>query len=254
MRHWFSDLTAFRHDPLAVLQEKGSSGSEQLVPLALGPSPMFLVTDPEIIKPLLKACEEDFDKGKLIHKLRSVVGISSLTMSGQEYHKRREVLHQYMARGAVERLAPSMSAEVRAVGAQLARKQSFDPHAALAPLAIKMVCISLFGRQVLSPADEQALVKAVRLVEDDLADDLFRIFPLMPLASYKRKKRREFARETMALVVRRVRAHAHDASVLRALESLGLSDEDLSNEVLTMLLTGHHTTGSVAAWLLYHLR
>lgn len=253
MRHWFSDLTAFRRDPLAFLLERGNSATEPLVPLKLGPSPMFLVTDPDIIKPLLKADEADIDKGRLIHKLRSVVGLSSLTMSGDEYVRRREVLHRYMAKGSVEQLATPMSAEIRAIGARLARERGFNPHAALAPLALKMVCIALFGRQVLSPADEQALVKAVRLVEDDLADELFRVVPLTPWASYQRNKRREFARATMNLVVQRVRNKAHDASVLRALESLGLSDEELSNEVLTMLLTGHHTTGSVATWLLYHL-
>jgi cytochrome P450 len=91
------------------------------------------------------------------------------------------------------------------------------------------------------------------LVEDDLADELFRVVPLSPWAAYARNKRRAFARKTMNIVVQRVRAHAHDTSILRALETLGLSDEDLSNEVLTMLLTGHHTTGSIAAWLLYHL-
>ncbi|MCB5175260.1 cytochrome P450 [Microvirga lenta] len=253
MRHWFSDLTAFQRDPLAFLLERGNSATEPLVPMALGPAPMFLVTDPEIIKPLLKADEGEIDKGRLIHKLRSVVGVSSLTMSGDEYVRRREVLHKYMAKGSVERLTAPMSAEVRAVGARIAKNRSFSPHGALAPLALKMACIALFGRQVLSAADEQTIVAAVRLVEDDLADELFRVVPLMPWESYRRKKRREFARKAMSLVVRRVRDRAHDASVLRALESLGLSDEDLSNEILTMLLTGHHTTGSVAAWLVYHL-
>ncbi|MBM6594589.1 cytochrome P450 [Microvirga pudoricolor] len=253
MRHWFSDLNAFRRDPLQVLLDKGNAAAEPLVRLNLGPAPMFLVTDPDIIRPLLKANEEDFDKGKLIHKLRSVVGLSSLTMSGDEYVRRREVLHKYMAKGAVERLTTPMAAEIRAVGAQLARKSSFDPHKALAPLALKMVCIAMFGRQVLSEADEQAIVLAVRLVEDDLADELFRVVPLSPWAAYARNQRRAFARKAMNVVVQRVRAHAHDTSILRALETLGLSDEELSSEVLTMLLTGHHTTGSAAAWLLYHM-
>ncbi len=58
MRLMFSDLNAFRRDPLSVLLEKGNSATEPLVRLALGPSPMFLVTDPEMIRSLLKANEE----------------------------------------------------------------------------------------------------------------------------------------------------------------------------------------------------
>jgi cytochrome P450 len=34
---------------------------------------------------------------------------------------------------------------------------------------------------------------------------------------------------------------------------LGLSDQDLHDEILTLLLAGHHTTGTAAAWVLYHM-
>jgi cytochrome P450 len=238
---------------MTLLLERGNAATEPLVPLALGPAPVFLVSDPEMVRPLLKAADEQIDKGRLIHKLRAVVGKSSLTVSGDEHQKRRHAIHMYLAKGNVERLATPLAAEIRAVGARLAKERRFDPHAALAPLALKMICMVLFGRQVLSPADEQALVKAVRMAEDDVADELFRILPLSPWARYKRNKRREFARATMKLIVKRVRSHAHDASVLRALESAGLDDEELSDEILTLLITGHHTTGASAAWLLYHL-
>lgn len=195
----------------------------------------------------------EVDKGRLIHKLRAVVGHSSLTVSGDEHRKRRDAAHMHLAKGTVERLASPLAAEIRTVGARLAKERCFDPYAAMAPLALKMICMVLFGRQVLSPADEHALVKAVRIAEDDVADELFRIVPLSPWARYARNRKRAFARKAMSLIVRRVRSHAHDASVLRALESAGLNDEDLSNEILTLLITGHHTTGASATWLLYHL-
>ena len=84
MRHWFSDLGAFRRDPLSLFLERGNAATEPLVPLALGPAPVFLVADPEMVRPLLKTAEEDVDKGRLIHKLRAAVGRSSLTISGEE--------------------------------------------------------------------------------------------------------------------------------------------------------------------------
>jgi cytochrome P450 len=253
MRHWFSDLTAFRRDPLTLFLDRGNTSTEPLVPLGLGPAPVYLVADPETVRPLLKAAEEDADKGRLIHKLRAVVGKSSLTVSGDDHRLRREALHTHLAKGTVERLTAPMAAEIRAVGARLAKERAFDPCAAMAPLALKMICMVLFGRQVLSPADEQALVHAVRMAEDDVADELFRILPLTPWAKYRRDRKRAFARETMNLIVRRARSRAHDASILRTLERAGLNDQELSNEILTLLITGHHTTGASATWLLYHL-
>lgn len=253
MRHWFSDMTAFRRDPLALFLEKGNAATEPLVRLGLGPAPVYLVADSELVKPLLKAAEADADKGRLIHKLRAVVGKSSLTISGEEHRLRREALHAHLAKGNIERLTTPMVAEIRAVGARLARERNFKPCEAMGPLALKMICMVLFGRQVLSPADEIALVKAVRMAEDDIADELFRVVPLSPWASYARSKKRKFARETMNMIVRRVRSSAHDASIFRALENAGLDNEQLSNEILTLLITGHHTTGASATWLLYHL-
>jgi cytochrome P450 len=253
MKHWFSDLTAFRRDPLTLFLARGNAAAAPLVPLRLGPAPVYLVADPELVRPLMKAAEEDVDKGRLIHKLRAVVGKSSLTVSGDEHRLRREAVHHHLAKGTVERLTAPMAAEIRAVAARLAREGRFDPHAAMAPLALKMISMVLFGRQVLSPADEQALVKAVRMAEDDVADELFRVLPLTPWAQSARSRKRRFARDTMGLIVRRARAHAHDSSVLRALEKAGLTDEELSDEILTLLITGHHTTGASATWLLYHL-
>jgi cytochrome P450 len=57
----------------------------------------------------------------------------------------------------------------------------------------------------------------------------------------------------MDLVVRRVKERASCSSAVAGLANLGLTDEQLSDEILTMILAGYHTTGSSAAWLVYFL-
>jgi cytochrome P450 len=252
MKHWFSDLHAFRRDPLQFLLTRGNAASAPLEPLALGPYPVFLLTDPELIRPLLKADEQDADKGRLIRKLRPIVGLSSLVISGEEHRRRRAALHEHLAKGGAEKLIPQLSAEIRAVAAQLVREGSFNPHQVTAPLALRMICVAVFGRQVLSSGDEQALVAAVHAVEDELAQDMFRLMP-SPWTWIARRTRRAFARRAMSLVVQRLRTAAAETSALASLERLKLSDDDLRDEILTLLLAGHHTTGSTAAWVLYHL-
>jgi cytochrome P450 len=253
MKHWFSDLNAFRHDPLQFLIERGNAASEPLLPLALGPRKVFLVIDPELVKPLLKADERDLDKGRLVHKMESLVGRSSLTISGEEHRCRREPVNEQLSRGHVERLVPLMAAEIRHLSAHLTQRSIVDVHAVTAQLAVKLICIALFGRNVLSPQDEHALIKAMHSVEDDLADAMFRLLPLTPWAYLARRKRQIVAQRTMSIVVQNVRSKATGASVLKTLEGLGLGEEAIRDEVLTMLLAGHHTTGSAGAWLLYHL-
>ena len=57
----------------------------------------------------------------------------------------------------------------------------------------------------------------------------------------------------MSEVVERTRTRATDVSLLAAFENMGLEGETLRDEVLLMLLAGHHTTGTAAAWMFYHL-
>jgi cytochrome P450 len=254
MKHAYSDVIAFRRDPLTFLLDRGSNaGDEALTPLGLGPSPVFLVTDPTLVKPMLKLGEDFVDKGRLLRKLQPIVGWSSLILNGEEHRRRRGAIHKHLARGAAERLVPQMAAEIRAVAARLAKEDYFKPHAVTAPLAIRMMCIAVFGRQVLTRGDEVALVDAVNTVEDDVAKEIFRVFPLAPWTWWFRQRRQKQAKKAMSFVVDRVKERGAETSAMKSLEELQLSGDDLRDELLTLLLAGHHTTGSTAAWILYHL-
>lgn len=253
MIHPFSDVSAFRRDPLNFLIERGTKATEPLVRMRLGPSAVYLVTDPELIKPLLKMDVGEAGKGRLIHKLRPIIGMSSLLLHGEEHRRRRAILHEHLARGNVEKYLPQISAEIRAVGARLARTGQFNPHEATATLALRIICIAVFGKQVLTSGDEQALVAAVRYVEDDMADEMFRALPPGPVTWIRRRRRRSFAKLAMSVVVDRLRKGAARTSALCDLEALGLDADELRDEILTLLLAGHHTTGSTAAWILYHM-
>ncbi|WP_245350758.1 cytochrome P450 [Bradyrhizobium sp. UFLA03-84] len=253
MPHMFSDVRAFQRDPLRLLLTRGNEAELGLVPLRLGPAPVFLVNDPDLLRPILKAPETDIGKGKLIKKLTPVLGRSSLMLSGEEHKRRRTVLQKHMAKGSVEKFLPHMCAEIRAVGASLARLGSFDPHHVTAMLALRTICVAIFGSQVMSSGDEEALVQAVGVIEDDLAEEMFRALPFGPVAWYRRRQNRVCAKLAMSTVVQRLRRKAGSSSALRDLEALGLSDRDVEDEILTLLLAGHHTTGSTAAWMFYQM-
>lgn len=253
MPHPFSDVRAFRRNPLGFLLERGNAATGGLERLHLGPSPIYLLVDPDLIKPLLKMPETEVGKGRLIQKLKPVFGRSSLMLHGDEHKRRRAVLHQHLARGAVERYITQMCAEIRAVGARLAPSGRFNPHETTATLALRVMCIAVFGKQVVSVGDEQALVEAVNAIEDDIADEMFRVWPIGPIAWLRRRKRRQFANLAFSTVVQRLRSGAEKTSALKGLEELGLDDQTLRDEILTLLLAGHHTTGTAAAWVLYHM-
>ena len=253
MRHMFSDVNFFRHDPLGLFARKGFGAAEPLVKLNLGPWPVFLVTDAKVAREILKADEAQIDKGYLVHKLRKVIGTSSITMSGAEHQKRRGIIHQHLARGIMNDYIPEIAGLVRRHAAMLVREEEFSAHDVTAPLALRIVTSLLFGRDVLSSGDEAALMEAVYVAETQMADSLFRLFPRSPFKLMRDNKQLRESREIMSIVVDRVRSRATSTSLLRALESLNLSATELRDEILLLLLAGHHTTGNAAAWVLYFL-
>ena len=161
-------------------------------------------------------------------------------------------MHQYLARGAVERYIPQLCAEIRAVGARVAAFGQFNPHEATATLALRVMCIAVFGKQVVSTGDEQALVAAVNALEDDIADEMFRVWPIGPVAWLRRRRRRQFANLAFSTVVQRLRFGAEQTSALKGLEDLGFSDQDLRDEIWTLLIAGHHHRDR-PAWVTYHI-
>ena len=253
MTHWFSDVRPFQLNPLEFLLDRTYGFPEPLEPLALGPKPFFLVTDPQLAKQILKTGEEFIDKGALVRKLRPLIGDSHLTMSGEEHRKRRDVLHHQLARGAAARYVPAMAASIRQSAVSMLRQKEFDAHEITGPLAVSLACVALFGDNVLSSGDRQVLVGAMKSIEDEVADEMFRTWPHAPWTYFSRKRRRKPALDAFSFVVNRVRKKVGTSSVLHSLEQLGLTDDQIRDEILTMLLAGHHTTGTAGAWILYHL-
>jgi len=206
-----------------------------------------------IAKSILRADETMIDKGRLVHKLRTVIGTSSITLSGVEHQRRRAIIHQHLARGIMNGFVPQIAGLIRRQASLLVREPSFDAHEVTAPLALRMIVALLFGHGALTPADESALMEAVHVAEAEMADNLFRVFPRMPWRSFSKRRELRRSRAIMGEVVDRVCNRAHAGTLVQALRSLNLSRDDMRDEILLLLLAGHHTTGNAVAWLLYYL-
>jgi cytochrome P450 len=253
MTHLFSDVNAFRHDPLGLFQRHSHPAAPSLVRLRLGPSPVYLVTDAALAKTILKTDESAIDKGRLVRKLRTVIGTSSITLSGPEHQRRRAVIHQHLARGIMNDFVPQIAGLIRRHAALLVREASFDAHAVTAPLALRIIVALLFGQGALTAADESALMDAVHVAEAEMADSMFRMLPRAPWRAFVKRRQLRKSRQIMGMVVDRVRSRATSGSLVQALQSLNLSPDELRDEILLLLLAGHHTTGNAAAWVFYFL-
>ena len=101
----------------------------------------------------------------------------------------------------------------------------------------------MFGTQVISSGDEEALIQAVGIIEDDLADEMFRAAPLGPFCWLRRATRTGFAQARDVDRGQRLRRAPGRPVRSRTSRSSGSATSDLHDEILTLLLAGHHTTG-----------
>ena len=253
MKHVFSDVRPFTRDPLSFLRAKSESSSERLVPLALGFNRVFLVNDAELLTPILKAPEELSDKGGLVRKLEPVARCSSLTLSGEAHELRRAPLYEALARATVEGLVPELLGEIRRAAFQLMRQSSFDAHVFGAGLALKLINTVLFGHRALSEADEQALVEAIRLVEDDLSKEMFRVVPAMPWTKHKYRRNCLIAKDIMGIIFNNAGAMASESSMFGLLKRIGFSNQEIIDEIITILPDLRRTMGSAIGFNLYYL-
>jgi cytochrome P450 len=253
MKHPLSDLGPFQRDPLQFFLDKGVGASTSLVRLNMGFSPVYLIADAELIKPVFKAPEADIDKGRLIYKLREVIGESSMVLSGPRHRERRAAIHARLARGVADGYAPDICAIIRSHAGGVALASEFDAHKFSATLAVRIIANILFGQGVLTANDENNLVAALHMAEDDLAAKIFKIAPDWPWVYFRKKRRLAGAKRMMQFVVERTQKRATEHSILSALQALNLTPKQMQEEILLLLLSGHHTSGSAGGWLLYHL-
>lgn len=253
IRHPFSDVRPFMADPLGFVLNNGLTAPGPLERLRLGLAPVFLLTDPAYAREVLTAPEARFAKGRHVAKLKAVVGEGVLTATGELARKRRQLAHQGLRAEILAQRCEALQAVATATACRMAALEgpvAIGP--AMAALALRMISVVLFGEEALDNEDEERLIAAVSLIEDDVAAGFWRaITP--PWIAARERERLRFALAELDAVVAKARKSSRSGSIVSALVEAGLTDSEVRDELLTLLLTGHETTGSVAAWLLHEL-
>jgi len=251
----YSDVPAFRRDPLRLLLERARRAPPGFVPLHLGLRPIWLATDPEIARQVLIWSPQEIDKGRLVQTLLPLLDRSLLTNVGAAHRRTKTAIHRHVRRNAIVQNLGRLTSIINTFCARLAVDGEIHTGPDLAELALQLACVAVFGDDVLAPGDRTALVGAVKIVEAEIADDMFRlpIVPRLPWNARQRSRRLSNAHRIVSFVTARVRQKENRSEIIKGLEEAGLNDEELSAEILGLLIAGHHTTGASFGWVLYHL-
>ncbi len=265
---FFGSIFPALRDPIGMfLRERETYGD--VVRFKFGPFDYYLVNDPEVVRHVLVENAEAYTKSRNYLGLRIVLGDGLLLSEGDHWRRQRKLAQPAFHRSKLAGFADQMSRATRDLLDRWKREpagEPFDIHREMMRLTFRIVGLTLFSRDVEGDAKEvgEALDVAMSWA-NDYAQSLIRIPPSVPTPANLRFRR---AMRTLDAVVYRLiserrekaRRDGYGDDLLGMLmeavdETTGasMSDKQLRDEVITMVLAGHETTANLLSWTFYLL-
>lgn len=250
-------LDAWR-EPIPFLTRSAELGS--VVRFRFGPFDFLQLNDVEDVHHVLIERQKSYVKSRSYDGVRLVLGQGLLTTEGDHWKKQRKLaqpaFHHQRLRGFAGTFAST-------TGEMLARwkgRQDVSLHSEMMRLTLRMVGLTLFSSDVEGDAAEigDALNVAIRFA-NAYVEQIVRIPMWVPLPSHVRFRR---ALATLDRLVYRLIEDRRKSGepgndllgmLLAATDEATkerMSDTELRDEVMTIVLAGHETTANALVWTL----
>lgn len=246
--------------PVEFLASLPASGD--VVRVFLGPLPVYLVTTPELAQQLLTS--DKFDKGIVFDKMRPLFGNGLATSNGAFNQRQRRMMLPAFSRARVSTYAENV---ITTLATEL-RDSWHDGQRLEFDALMQDFVMTVAGRTLFS-ADlgPEVLAEVKRSIPIMLRHVLVRAFSPSFVEKLPLKANREFdaaaarLREVIPAVVVGAREQGADhGDLLSALLAArdaetgeAMTDEQVHDEVVTILTTGAETTAVALAWFFHEV-
>jgi cytochrome P450 len=260
-------LSAFRKDPPAFLLRNAREYGD-LVHLRLARQDAYLVNRPEWIRDILVTHQSNFVKSRVLERSKRLLGEGLLTSEGEFHTRQRRLVQPAFHRDRMAHYGSQMvecAAQARerwTHGEQMDLAMPLDMAIEMPRLTLAIVAKTLFSADVSSEADEvgHALTEILSMFDTLLlpfSDWILRL-PL-PLARRFDRARDSLDKVVYGLIAER-RASGRDAGDLLSMLLLAqdedsgvMTDKQVRDEALTLMIAGHETTANALLWSWYLL-
>lgn len=258
-REMVRDLLAIRRDPLGYLEGVVARYGD-LVAFPLPRTPVLLVNDPAGARRVLVENARSYSKATIQYGALSLVtGGGLLTSDGEAWRRRRRIAQPAFHHGTLDTVAEQAVAAAERVTAgwrQVPDGAAVDVDAACMQATLEVVGRTLFDADLADQGE-----RIVGAVHDALTVVVQRARTpqpgWLPTAANRRLARAVATLDdTCGDVVRARRARGLDGEdllglLLRSAEAEGgLSDREVRDELVTLVIAGHETVASALSWTL----
>lgn len=223
-------------------------------------SRICLISDPHLIEKVFvthASRVKKWDTGQF----DLILGKGLLTSNGELWKRQRSLIQPVFQPARLEEYSSHIVGHTDSVMASWAGDSILDVHEEMLRLSLKIASSALFGSDS-TPEVETLISEMQHLLMKQFSDSLSGIpIPLgVPTPANLRTKSaiRKLDEVVLRLIERR-RAGAPAKDFLGALlaaqddDGIRMSDQQIRDECMTMLLAGHETTGLVLTWTLWLL-
>ncbi|MCA1616587.1 MAG: cytochrome P450, partial [Acidobacteria bacterium] len=253
---------AFRRDPLKFLTRLAREHGD-VVHFRMGPQHFYLLNHPDLVRDALVTRQDHFHKGRALQRSKRLLGEGLLTSEGEHHRRQRRLVQPGFHRKRIESYGATMTEYADRYSAGWRDGAQVDIAHEMMRLTLAIVGKTLFSADVEGEADDvgEALTEIM---------EMFQML-LLPYSEYLEKlplpQNRRFARARARLdaiiyrIIAERRAAEEDAGDLLSMlmqardeegDGAGMTDEQLRDEVMTLILAGHETTANALAWT-WHL-
>jgi cytochrome P450 len=255
---WFGEhVLALKRNRLEFLQRMARHGD--VAHVRIGPQPVYLFRHPDAIKEILVTQHRNFIKGRGLQRAKRLLGEGLLTSEGAFHLRQRRLAQPAFHRQRIAGYAATMAAYAERAAARWRDGQETDIAEEMMRLTLAIAGKTLFDADVEDEAEEigEALTAALEMFSLALLPGA-ELMDRLPLPHTRRFNR---ARARLDAVVYRMiderRASGEDRGDLLSMLMLArdtdgdggaMTDEQVRDEAMTILLAGHETTANALAW------
>jgi cytochrome P450 len=226
----------------------------------------YLVNHPTLVKQILQGTNQSFDKNSVIYnRFRNAFGDGLVVAEGERWKRQRKLMQPIFGAVAVKRFFELM---VDSATAMTHRWESTCRNKAVFDIAEEMnqITLEIAGRSLFHDGFDQAgnkIAQWTRTINHYSAKPplpIIRSFWFPSRRNFKLKATlKEFHAFLREMIVNRRTGKEQDdllSILLRARDEesgLGMSDLEIMEEALGMIIGGHETSSSALAWIWYEL-
>jgi len=229
----------------------------------MGPQAAYFAAHPDQIRDVLVLNAHKFKKGRALQRAKVVLGEGLLTSEGDLHLRQRRMIQPAFHRSRIAEYAGAMTEHAGQMAASWHDGDTRDIDEEMMRLTLRIVGQTLFSANVEDEEDE--IGRAMTTLSG-----LFN-YLLIPFSEWLEKlpfpqtRRFRSARDTLnnvifSIIEERRRANFDKGDLLSMLlmaqdeeDGLGMTNEQVRDEALTLFLAGHETTSNALTWTWYLL-